>query len=50
MMRDYMPTAVGRVFGIERVYSEAGDLVRDAVDDLIERGSLRISGPQVYLA
>ncbi|SPF34072.1 putative ATPase AAA [Candidatus Sulfopaludibacter sp. SbA4] len=47
---EYMPQAVARVFGIERLRSEAGEKIREVVESLIKRGLLRVTGTQVYLA
>jgi Protein of unknown function (DUF3320) len=49
-MRDELPRAVGRLFGFERMSPEATDIVRDVVDELIDRHQLRQSGPQINLA
>jgi very-short-patch-repair endonuclease len=49
-MRDELPRAVGKLFGFERISPDAADIVRDVVDELVERHLLRVSGPQVNLA
>jgi hypothetical protein len=38
------------LFGFERMSPEAADIVRDVVDELIDRHQLRQSGPQINLA
>ena len=48
--RDYVPLAVARIFGIERLRGEGADIIRGIADDLVERGLLRTSGRQLYLA
>jgi very-short-patch-repair endonuclease len=47
---DQLPTAVARLFGIERLPSESADLVREVVDDLVKKAALRRSGPLLHLA
>ena len=50
LMRDRIPRAVGALLGIKRVSSgEAAGIIDQVVDDLAERGHLRISGWNVYL-
>ena len=48
--REKIPQAVARLLGINRLNSEGATLISQVVDDLVERGVLRISGPQVYLS
>jgi len=48
--RDYLPQAVARIFGIERLRGEGADIIRDITDDLVQRGLLRVSGHQLHLA
>jgi len=47
--REKIPQAVARLLGINRLNSEGATLISQVVDGLVERGVLRISGPQVYL-
>jgi len=49
LMRDRIPHALGGLLGIKRVSPEAAGIIDQVVDDLIERGRLRISGWNVYL-
>ncbi len=49
MLRDKIPQSVIELFGFERARAEAVDIMRAVVDDLVERGTLRSSGHQVYL-
>jgi len=48
--REALPQAVSRCFGLERVRAGNAELVGNLVDALIERGMLRLSGPNVYIA
>lgn len=48
--REYVPLAVARILGIERLRGEAADITRGIADHLVERSLLRTSGPQLYLA
>jgi very-short-patch-repair endonuclease len=50
MMRDQIPQAVSRLFGVERLRGDSADIIRNMTDRLIEQGRLRTSGPQVYVA
>lgn len=44
------PSAVARLFGIERLWSESADTIRSVIDQLVSKGALRRSGTQLYLA
>lgn len=50
MIREYVPQAIARLFGIERLAASGADRIRDVVDGLIEKGPLRVSGHHVYVA
>ena len=49
LMRDRIPHALGGLLGIKRVSGEAAGIIDQVVDELMERGHLRISGWNVYL-
>jgi very-short-patch-repair endonuclease len=49
LMRDRIPRVVGLVLGIKRVTAEAAGIIDRAVDDLVERRLLCISGWNAYL-
>ncbi len=49
LMRDRIPHALGGLLRIKRVSGEAAGIIDQVVDDLIERGHMRISGWHVYL-
>lgn len=49
-MRDQIPQAVSRLFGVERLRGESADIIRNVTDGLVDKGLLRTSGPQVYVA
>ena len=44
------PSAVARLFGTERLWTENADAIRSVIDDLVSKGTLRRSGTQLYLA
>jgi len=48
-MREELPRVVAKLFGFERTSPDAADIIRDVVDELVDRGLLRESGPQVNL-
>ena len=48
--REALPQAVARLFEFKRTPSDALEIIGDVVDSLIEKGRLRLSGPNVYLA
>jgi very-short-patch-repair endonuclease len=50
LVRDTIPHAVGGLLGIKRVAGEAAGIVDQVVDDLLERGLLRTTGGNVYIA
>jgi hypothetical protein len=47
--REKIPPTVARLLGVNRLNSEGSTLISQVVDGLVERGALRVSGPQVYL-
>jgi very-short-patch-repair endonuclease len=47
--REALPHAISEVFGFERASAGVAETVGGVVDDLVERGLLRVSGPNVYL-
>ena len=47
--RESVPAGVVRLFGVERARSEAAATIQGIVDDLIDRGRLRLSGLTLYL-
>jgi len=47
--REHLPRAVAEVFQLGRTNAGVAETVGDVVDGLIERGRLRLSGPNVYL-
>jgi hypothetical protein len=47
--RERIPQTVARLLGVNRLGSEGSTLIGKVVDGLVERGALRVSGPQVYL-
>ena len=49
IFEDSLPTAVARLFGVERLRNEAAEIIRRVTDDLVSRGLLRRSGMQVHL-
>jgi len=49
MFRDQIPTAVVKLFGLERAGPEAADIIRNVLEGLVDSGRLRIVGLQVYL-
>ena len=49
VQREKIPQAVARLLGVNRLNSEGSTLISQVVDGLVERGALRVSGPQVYL-
>lgn len=50
MQRDRIASAVANLFGFDRARAPSSDRVREVVDALVERGQLRVSGPNVYVA
>lgn len=50
IIEESLPAAVARLFGIERLHTDAAEPIRRVVEDLVSRGSLRRSGMQVHLA
>lgn len=46
---DQLPQAVARLFGVERLHTEAADRLRRVVEALLRRGRLRRSGTQIHL-
>jgi very-short-patch-repair endonuclease len=50
LVEESAPSAVARLFGIERLQSESADVIRKVIDDLVKQGALRRSGSQVHLA
>jgi Protein of unknown function (DUF3320) len=50
MKRDRVPHAVAHLLGIKQLRAEGATLIGQLVDGLIDRGVLRASGFQVYLA
>ncbi len=47
--RDALPHALVELFGFERARAGAVEVIGNRVDDLVERGRLRVSGPNVYV-
>lgn len=47
--RGALPKAIAEIFGFDRTARGTVEVVASVVDDLVERGSLRLSGPNVYL-
>src|SRR5207247_7000198 len=47
--RDALPRAVAELLGFDRLRSGGTEIVGTVVDILVERGTLRISGPHVYV-
>jgi very-short-patch-repair endonuclease len=47
--REALPHAISEVFGFERTSEGGTETIGGVVDDLVERGLLRVSGPNVYL-
>jgi len=47
--REALPHAISEVFGFERASAGVAETIGGVVDDLVERGMLRVSGPNVYL-
>lgn len=50
LVEERTPSAVARLFGVERLWSESADSIRSVIDDLVSKGALRRSGMQLYLA
>lgn len=48
--REGLPQAVTRVFGFERAGAGSAEIVHNAVDALVDRGQLRVSGLHVYIS
>jgi very-short-patch-repair endonuclease len=46
---EYLPTAIARLFGIERLGGESADIIRHVIKELVSEGSLRRNGMQVHL-
>ena len=49
IVEEYLPTAIARLFGIERLGSESADIIRRVIKELVSKGSLRRNGMQVHL-
>ncbi|MDP1991611.1 MAG: DUF3320 domain-containing protein [Syntrophales bacterium] len=49
IVEEYLPTAIARLFGIERLGSENADLIRHVIEGLVSKGLLRRNGMQVHL-
>jgi very-short-patch-repair endonuclease len=49
LVEESAPTAVARLFGIERLQGDSADVIRRVIDDLVTQGLLRRSGSQVHL-
>ena len=49
-MREALPRAVAALFAVERVREGVAELVGSVVNELIDEGTLRVSGLHVYLA
>jgi hypothetical protein len=49
-MREVLPRAVAALFAVERVREGVAELVGSVVNELIDEGTLRVSGLHVYLA
>jgi hypothetical protein len=50
VVEESLPTAVARLFGIDRLRSEGAEIIRRVVQGLVSKGALRRSGMQVHLA
>lgn len=50
LVRDQIPQAVAKLFGVERLHGDSADVIRRIVDRLTDRALLRTSGPNIYLA
>jgi len=50
IIRNHLGRAVGRLFGLDRVPSEATEYIIQIADELVEQGQLRESEGQLYLA
>jgi very-short-patch-repair endonuclease len=48
--RDALARAVAELLGFDRLPPGAVEIVGTVIDDLVERGSLTVSGPYVYIA
>jgi hypothetical protein len=49
VVEEYLPTAIARLFGFERLGGESADIIRHVVEELVSEGSLRRNGMQVHL-
>lgn len=49
VVEEYLPTAIARLFGIERLGGESADIIRHVIKELVSEGSLRRNGMQVHL-
>jgi Protein of unknown function (DUF3320) len=49
IVEESLPTAIARLFSIERLRSESADIIRRVIEDLVTKGSLRRNGMQVHL-
>jgi len=49
VVEEYLPTAIARLFGIERLGGESADIIRHVIKELVSKGSLRRNGMQVHL-
>ncbi|MCX5847742.1 MAG: DUF3320 domain-containing protein [Deltaproteobacteria bacterium] len=50
VVEEYLPMAIARLFGIERLGGESADIIRDVIKELVSKGSLRRNGMQVHLS
>lgn len=48
--RDALPHAVAGIFGSERAGAGSAEIIGGVVDDLVERGQLRVSGLHLYIS
>lgn len=49
VVEESAPSAIARLFGIERLRSESAEVIHKVIDDLVTKGLLRRSGTQVHL-
>jgi hypothetical protein len=50
IVEEALPSAVARLFGIERLRDESADPIRRVVESLVTEGKLRRNGMQVHLS
>lgn len=50
IVEESLPTAIARLFGIERLRAESAEPIRRVIEDLVAQGKLRRNGMQVHLA